>query len=82
MEQDKEQIIYNKGILTSTLGAVVANIEKIKSEIFFLYDETLPDDETKNDLDMVLIKLAEAQEEILTIVKKNSADSDSYMSYM
>lgn len=78
---EKEQIEYNKGILTSTLEAVNSNIEKLKSEIFFLYDETNPDDETKNELDFALAKLSETQDIIGNAIEKNKSD-DGYVGYI
>jgi hypothetical protein len=76
---DKDQEIYNKGILTSTLQSVNQEIEELKSNILFLYDETQPNDETKNELDMVLVILSESQERLSKVIKNNS--DDEYIPY-
>ncbi len=77
----KEQEIYNKGVLVSTLQSVNGNMESLKSHVMFLFDEVDPNQETTAELNDLLFKIDEVQKSIGVIVSKNS-DDDQYISYM
>jgi orotate phosphoribosyltransferase-like protein len=71
---------YKRGVISSALSSINANITKSKEDLIFVIDDTQPEENTKNEIIEIINALEGLQEKLSNIVLKNS--DDSYIPYM